>query len=60
MTGCQGTIHMSRQGPREAVVQLSSRTGVQQVLVPTKLAINRAVHGDTVAGALPSQSPYKT
>ena len=48
---------MSRQGPREAYVQISELPGMQQVFVPTKRAINRAVHGDTVAGPLPHASP---
>lgn len=51
----QGVIRMSRQGPREAWVQPVDSQGEPQILIPSKLAINRAIHGDTVAGIYPSR-----
>jgi len=53
----QGVVCMSRQGPREGYVQIAERPGMQQVFIPSKMAINRAVHGDTVAGAPPPPPP---
>ena len=44
---------MSRQGPSEGVVRLGSAGGgaaAREVLVCGRAALNRAMHGDTVAG----------
>ena len=50
LTFLQGVIYMSRQGPWEGVVKLNNPTGPHQILIPSRECINRAVHGDTVAG----------
>jgi hypothetical protein len=50
----QGRLHVSRQGPSEGVVRLGSAGaggGAREVLVCGRAALNRAMHGDTVAGA---------
>ena len=47
----QGVIHMSRRSPTEATVQVGSaaESAVRQVWVLGGAAVNRALHGDTVA-----------
>lgn len=47
----QGVIHMSRRGPREASVQVGSGSDAisRRVLISGRAAVNRAMHGDTVA-----------
>ncbi len=50
----QGRLHVSRQGPSEGVVRLGSAGAggdAREVLVSGRAALNRAMHGDTVARA---------
>lgn len=54
LTAPQGVLHMSKRSSQEAVVQLGSQATslLRQVVVKGQAALNRAMHGDTVAGAL--------
>ena len=49
----QGTVRMGRQAADEAYVQLTSQAGQgrSRVLLKGKRNVNRAMHGDMVAGA---------
>lgn len=53
---------MWRRGPSEAAVQLGSRsdTATRKVLIVGRPAVNRAVHGDTVAVRLLPRCAFRT
>ena len=48
----QGVLHLSKRSSNEGTVQVGSRSAslLRTVAVKGKAALNRAMHGDTVAG----------
>lgn len=48
----QGALHMARRGPTEGIVRVGQGRDVQEVQINGLKALNRAIHGDIVAGEI--------
>lgn len=48
----QGVLHMSKHSSQEGTVQMGSQGSslMGQILITGRASLNRAMHGDTVAG----------